>query len=153
MGAKATSQLVVYASQRGWLASVPDPKRLKSDSSKATRDETYEGRPSGKLPDIEGCYYLAAIFEDMGRCLSGPEVLTFSEIESYVNLTGTALSPEEVRIIRAMSVAYVNSYLDGGYADSVAPYADASDKVDIGEQLKKALSSRTIKMARGSKRV
>jgi len=82
--------------------------------------------------------HLVDIFEEIGMFVpgaNGPQSIPWSEIESYVNLTGVCLSPSEVRAIRQMSVAYVSHYFSGQDPSSVDPYTAVKSEDNLDDKI------------------
>lgn len=62
------------------------------------------------MPDINGYEHLVIHISNLGWCSSngmGIQALSFTEIKSYIEITETSLTSEEVMIIRKMSQSYV----------------------------------------------
>lgn len=71
----------------------------------------------GKLlyPDVSGLEHILHHLNNLGWCSSngmGLTSLSFLEIQAYIELTDTALSADEVLIIKRMSQGYVNELQD-----------------------------------------
>ena len=66
-------------------------------------------------PDISGLEHILHHLNNLGWCSSngmGLTSLSFLEVQAYIELTDTALSADEVLIIKRMSQAYVNELQD-----------------------------------------
>lgn len=78
------------------------------------------------FPDIGYASYLLDILFDIGMCGSsgfGPETISWSEVNSWMNATGTKLSKFELTTIRALSRAFVDQYSLSNEALIPSPYA------------------------------
>ena len=63
------------------------------------------------MPDLGSDDWTAFLFVDAGRYGStgmGPVPLTWAEIDAWARNAGTPVDPAEMRLVRSMSVAFVN---------------------------------------------
>jgi hypothetical protein len=62
-------------------------------------------------PDVES--YLLDWFWELSAVrsagFSGPNAISYSEISSWIALTGNGVSPDDVAALRAMDAAYLNA--------------------------------------------
>lgn len=78
-----------------------------------------------ELPPLESFSFLIELLFEVGPFLStgmGFIPLTFSELESWQNLTNTELSSWEVTAIQKLSTAYVTEYSEASDKEQPKPY-------------------------------
>lgn len=79
---------------------------------------------------------------------NGPVVMSYQEIESYCNLTGTTLSPQEVILIRRMSQVFIDKHHEGSDPGAPCPSRVESDPEDLEDRIMKSF---TIRAARNKR--
>jgi len=89
-----------------------------------TRRDFYEAQNLDILmPECDATYILDYLFE-LGICPSG-EPLTHSEIAAWQQNTGIELESFDARIIKKLSVAYVQEQSDAKQIDAETAWSDA----------------------------
>ena len=79
------------------------------------------------FPEIGFFKYLFNLIQDIGFFIytdSGINVLSYSEIKSYLDITETKISEYELSIIKSLSAVYVNTYYEAKKNDFEAPYKE-----------------------------
>jgi len=74
--------------------------------------------------------YIAGWLDEMGVCgsgMSGPVTLPWHEMQAWAAITGTIISNEEARIVRALSQEFVSQYHKSNDADCPPPFAAYSE--------------------------
>ncbi len=96
-----------------------------------------ENNPYLVLPDVTVAPYLLQYFFEIGLCKStgmGLVPVDWVDLLAWVNLTGTDLRPEEVRILHGLSSTYVMQANKSKEQNCPAPYPiidqQTPDKVD-----------------------
>ncbi len=115
--------------------------KISSKKKPLTRYEKItESGQEPAFPDIGEAGYLVDIWHDMGRVTSGgmgPVPLSWSEMQSWQDLTGVVLQPWELQMIRLMSTAYAGQSADAQEADCPAPYnvVESVDRESVEKRL------------------
>ena len=129
----------------------------KPDDWSSSRAALYakEGIASG-LPDIDaGEHYLEWLAQDLGWCdqdgMGNMRAHSWLEIDAMDRQLGLNLEPDEARMIRAMSNAYIEGHHHGREAMALAPAYDDRDE-DPGIALERRLVSEKIKAGMGGKK-
>ena len=125
-------RLKLWASQIGWLHSVP--QRARKDDKRNRFEQYGEGHPYTCTPEIRGLEYLASAVQELGLVGQGGMSISptsWQEIESYIRLTGSWLSSWDAQMLMEMSRAYVNwrnkGSEQGDIADDV-PYIERNEE-------------------------
>lgn len=110
-----------------WLNAVPDKKDRKgpgvSRLTTLTNKANLGGDPPGlELPPLDTGDHLIKHLFDVGPSSAG-EVLTFSEIRAWVDLTGHVLTAWEAETLRKLSAAYLGELQDAKAADRPPPFS------------------------------
>ena len=129
----------------------------KPDDWSSSRAALYakEDVPNG-LPDIEaGDYFVEWLSYDLGWCdadgMGNLRAHSWLEIDAMDRQLGLNLEPDEARMIRQMSNAYIEGYHHGKEAMALAPVYDDRDD-DLGIALERRLVSEKIKAGMGGKK-
>ena len=128
----------------------------KPDDWSSSRAALYakEDVPNG-LPDIDaGEYFLEWLAYDLGWCdadgMGNLRAHSWLEIDAMDRQLGLNLEPDEARLIRTMSNAYIEGHHYGKEAMALAPVYDDRDD-DPGIALERRLVSEKIKAGMGGK--
>jgi len=114
--------------QAGHLSATPD-EEYKEEEKKTFGDRYKRFKDLIKIeyPPIMGAEYLLEHLNNLGWASSsgmGIVSVSFQEIEAYVRLTNSSLSPDEVLLLKQMSSAYV-AYSQEKNPNAILPYKRA----------------------------
>lgn len=136
--------------QLAWLHAVPEgskKSRLTAFKESADDDSTFL-----QFPECDGAEYLVALLQEAGSVLNqgmGPYPLTWTEMESWLNVTELRLSVWEKLTIKEMSEVYAAELSKSTAKHCVAPYVPTVEP----EQLdRKAIASKVASVLRGFKK-
>jgi len=115
--------------QAGHLSATPD-EEYKEEEKKTFRDRYNRLKSFGlkiEFPPIIGVEYILEHLDRLGWVSSsgmGITSISYQEIESYIRLTNTSLTPDEVLLIKEMSSLYA-SYSQEKNPNVTLPYKRA----------------------------
>jgi hypothetical protein len=116
------SALTDYTKKLAWLHASPD-KDYKSNARQSRAEKLQSISPSSlKMPEIETHQRVIQWLDEIGFYVSGangPQVLPWTEIAAWSEMTQTAITPSEAILIRKLSSEYVGQYFKS--ADPIAP--------------------------------
>lgn len=125
----------MYARQLAWLAAVPDEETERGKAnrkSRYTRLLEYDPEYEASLPELGEEVYLIDLLNEVGPITNngvGPSAISWLELESWKNSTGTDLSSWEVRTLYALSKKYAVEYHAATDPLRPAPYIGHRDIV------------------------
>ena len=99
-----------------WLHAAPDPeyhKRKGGKPRRTARFESLQGQPQAELPGVDhGSQVLEWLHEvgPTGQGMNGPVVISWQEINAWKQATETAITREELVMLRKLSGEYVAQY-------------------------------------------
>jgi hypothetical protein len=96
------------------------------------------------MPELYSGRYLVGYLFEIGPVVpagmgNGP--ISFSEIDAWSGITGRVLSPWEARILRELSIVYLNQQFLSEKPDCPAPSGDAVDKKQLAKHIRNVLRS------------
>lgn len=125
---------------QAWLSSCPDDTTKSKD--KRNRFTRYSSvNPDAtelNLPDIDGAEYLVELLHEAGPVGSngyGVEGLKWSEINSWLTLTGLFLCPWEIALIKELSEEFASEFNNSNGKAAPAPYTAITKNLPTTEEL------------------
>jgi hypothetical protein len=96
------------------------------------------------MPQLHAGSYLVGYLFEIGPVVpagmgNGP--ISFSEIDAWVGITGRDLSPWEARILRELSIVYLNQQALSEKPDCPAPFCGSLDKKQLAKHIRNVLRS------------
>lgn len=137
MAGKRLRLVELAAQQRGWLDATPSftvgGKTTRWEHSRRHQLEKVQHVPLDVvfIPDAQ---YLIDACEDAGFVGQGPEgmivPLTWGEIRDYLSVIDAVSTEWEARMLRKISIAYVDGYRHGAHPASISPVQLALNSPD-----------------------
>lgn len=143
---KAIKRLILWCHQQAWLHSSIDVGKKKAVRANHLKSQ---GRLL-RTPIVDEARHLLDWFKEFGmyhKGMSGPEPISYTELESWCKLTMVNLRHDEVRILRMMSTEFCSFYhcADNNTRE---PFSDNMTEAEIKEQqvlMRKAKRNRVSK--------
>lgn len=141
--------MILYVRHSAWLSAVPDkPEGDKSKTPELQRREKLRIEDKIEEPEMPPCeaQHLIGYLFELGPVMaagmgSGP--LTHAEIDAWQRNTGITLNSWEARVLKTLSVEYLNESSQATAIDHPAPWADApyakSTPNQIAMRMKKSM--------------
>lgn len=121
--------LVIFVRYRAWLAAVPDiPAQERTVSEAAPVSRIKKMQDEGKeieMPPLEAGAHLLDYLWEFGPSMAagmGNSAVTFQEMAAWQTLTAVQLHPWEARMLRRLSIEYVNQAHDARAPKCPAPW-------------------------------
>ena len=96
------------------------------------------------MPEVDSMHYILDYLSEAGlyeQGMNGPMPLSWREIQSWSELTGTVIAAWESNMIRELSVVYCNQYHKSSDPNEPPPYTDIKASSE-------SIDSRVLKMFR-----
>lgn len=136
----------MYVRHQAWLSASPESGDKKKDTR--NRYKRYSQKnpeaPELEMPDISGAEYIIELLHECGPVGSngyGVEGLKWSEIQSWLQLTGLFLCPWEVSLIKELSNAFASEFNNSNGKDVPPPYTALPKVLPTKEELNAKFSS------------
>jgi hypothetical protein len=121
-----------------WLSACPEDGKGKS-SKETNYTKIKNSGKEPEMPPLDGGEYIIELFNEVGHCEStgfGAGAVSWTNLKSWYDLSGLALSSWELLLIRELSQAFANEYNKKDNAQP--PYKATVSKYQMtGEKRKK----------------
>ena len=117
----------LYVRHQAWLSACPDDSnKTKDKRNRFVRiSSKNENDPLLNFPEIDGGEYLINLLHEVGPVGSngyGMEGLKWSEIQSWLALTGLFLCPWEIILIKELSDVFASEFNKSNGKECAPPY-------------------------------
>lgn len=125
-------ELSLWVRQMAWLSAVPEKTNPKDKREPVSRIDAMKARAEDPLLPPNPASYLTDWLFEIGPTMPtgmGAVPITFGDMIDWQAVVGVEILPWEARVLRRLSIAYVNESYRATKADCPLPYTGTSEEV------------------------